>query len=150
MSQGRIAVWMRRALHREVLREFARCRHQALDRALLRPTAPYAGDPEKVWEASLPAKAREMLRRSKHRDSVGDPERAGSRWERAAAAADEREAEAAAEREAAAREKALAAAGGRQAKDLPPQRRASVAETTAAAASLAGGSVWLSFKEAVG
>ena len=45
-SQGRVAVWARRALHREVLREFARCRHQMLDRALLRPTASYAGDPE--------------------------------------------------------------------------------------------------------
>ena len=50
-SQGRIAVWMRRALHREVLREFARCRHQALDCALLRPTASYAGDPEECRRA---------------------------------------------------------------------------------------------------
>ena len=48
---GRVAVWMRRALHREVLREFARCRHQALDRALLRPTASYAGDPEECRRA---------------------------------------------------------------------------------------------------
>ena len=45
------AVWARRALHREVLREFARCRHQALDRALLRPTASYAGDPEECRRA---------------------------------------------------------------------------------------------------
>ena len=45
------AVWVRRALHREVLREFARCRHQALDRALLRPTASYAGDPEECRRA---------------------------------------------------------------------------------------------------
>ena len=36
---------------REVLREFARCRHQALDRALLRPTASYAGDPEECRRA---------------------------------------------------------------------------------------------------
>ena len=50
-AQGRVAVWMRRALHREVLREFARCRHQALDRALLRPTASYAGDPEECRRA---------------------------------------------------------------------------------------------------
>ena len=50
-SQGRVAVWARRALHREVLREFARCRHQALDRALLRPTASYAGDPEECRRA---------------------------------------------------------------------------------------------------
>jgi hypothetical protein len=33
------------------LREFARCRHQALDRALLRPTASYAGDPEECRRA---------------------------------------------------------------------------------------------------
>ena len=50
-AQGRVAVWMRRALHREVLREFARCRHQALDCALLRPTASYAGDPEECRRA---------------------------------------------------------------------------------------------------
>ena len=31
--------------------EFARCRHQALDRALLRPTASYAGDPEECRRA---------------------------------------------------------------------------------------------------
>lgn len=29
----------------------ARCRHQALDRALLRPTASYAGDPEECRRA---------------------------------------------------------------------------------------------------
>ena len=38
-------------LDAEVLREFARCRHQALDCALLRPTASYAGDPEECRRA---------------------------------------------------------------------------------------------------
>ena len=47
----RVILWARRALHREVLREFARCRHQALDCALLRPTASYAGDPEECRRA---------------------------------------------------------------------------------------------------
>ena len=45
---------MRRALHREVLRA-AGVRsvppYQALDRALLRPTASYAGDPEECRRA---------------------------------------------------------------------------------------------------
>ena len=36
---------------REVLREMARCRHQALDRVLLRPSASYVGDPEECRRA---------------------------------------------------------------------------------------------------
>ena len=51
-GRGRVAAWARRALHCEVLREFARCRHQALGCALLRPTtAPHAGDPEGCRQA---------------------------------------------------------------------------------------------------
>ena len=42
---------LERHLHREVARETVRCRHQALDRILLRPSSSFAGDPEECRRA---------------------------------------------------------------------------------------------------
>ena len=44
-------MWAKRHLHREVARETVRCRHQALDRILLRPSSSFAGDPEECRRA---------------------------------------------------------------------------------------------------
>ena len=46
-----VAMWAKRHLHREVARETVRCRHQALDRILLRPSSSFAGDPEECRRA---------------------------------------------------------------------------------------------------
>ena len=50
-ARGPVAMWARRHLHREVARETVRCRHQALDRILLRPSSSFAGDPEECRRA---------------------------------------------------------------------------------------------------
>ena len=50
-ARGPVAMWAKRHLHREVARETVRCRHQALDRILLRPSSSFAGDPEECRRA---------------------------------------------------------------------------------------------------